>query len=217
MRTPKPPRSFWFAHVVRATIGILLRLVFRVRLLGRKKLPAGTGYVLAGNHISYADPMLLWCAAPKPTHFMAKSELWGHDVIGWGLDMFWAFPVDRGTADRTALAKAKAYLDAGEPLAIFPEGTRNFAGEAEAQGGAAFIAMRSRVPLVPVGITGTAGIKPKGSRFIHFPRVTISVGEPVRAEDFPGLARKEVVEAMTAEVMRRVAGEVAHAREVRPS
>jgi 1-acyl-sn-glycerol-3-phosphate acyltransferase len=148
---------------------------------------------------------------------MAKSELWAHDVIGWGLDMFWAFPVDRGTADRTALGKAKAYLDAGEPVAIFPEGTRNFAGEAEAQGGAAFIALRSGVPLMPVGITGTAGIKPAGTRFIHFPRVTISIGEPVRAEDFPGLSRKQAVEAMTAEVMRRVACEVAHAREVRPS
>lgn len=214
MRVPRPPKNFWFARLVRGTLGRLLRLIFRVRVLGRENLPASGGYVLAGNHISYADPMLLWCAAPRPVHFMAKSELWGHPVMGWGLDMFWAFPVDRGRADRTALAKAAAYLDAGERVAIFPEGTRNFAGEAEAQGGAAFIALRSGVPLVPVGIAGTEGIKPAGARFMRFPRVTISVGQPVCAEDFPGVPRKEVVEAMTAEVMRRITDQVAHAREV---
>jgi 1-acyl-sn-glycerol-3-phosphate acyltransferase len=214
MRTPKPPRDFWFARMVRATLGRLLLLVFRVRMVGGENLPSSGGYVLAGNHISYADPMLLWCAAPRPTHCMAKSELWGNSVMGWGLDMFWAFPVDRGHADRTALGKAKAYLEAGEPVAIFPEGTRNFAGEAEAQGGAAFVALRSDVPLVPVGITGTAGIKPKGARFMRFPRVTISVGPAIRGDDFPGIPRKEVVEAMTAEVMRRIAVQVANAGEV---
>ena len=214
MRTPKPPRSFWFARVVRATLGRLLLLIFRVRVIGRENLPRSGGYVLAGNHISYADPVLLWCAAPRPTHFMAKSELWGNDVMGWGLDTFWAFPVDRGHADRTALGRAKAYLEAGEPVAVFPEGTRNFAGEAEAQGGAAFIALRSAVPLVPVGIAGTAGIKPKGARFMRFPRVTISVGSPVHSEDFPDIPRREVVEAMTTEVMGRIAEQVAHAQEV---
>ena len=212
MRSPKPPKDFWLARLVRATVAKLLLLVFRVRLLGRDHLPDG-GAVLAGNHISYADPALLWSAAPRPTHFMAKSELWEHDIIGWGLDMFWAFPVVRGRSDRTALAKAAAYLAAGEPVAIFPEGTRNREGDAEAQGGAAFIAARAGVPLVPVGIDGTERIRPKGSKFVHFPRVTISVGRPVRAEDFPGLGRKETIEAMTAEVMRRIGDEVQHARE----
>ena len=212
MRTPRPPKNFWFAHLVRGTVARLLLLLFRVRLLGAENIPEG-GAVLAGNHISYADPALLWSAAPRPTHFMAKSELWQTSFIGWGLDQFWAFPVERGRSDRTALAKAAAYLAAGEPVAIFPEGTRNFAGDAEAQGGAAFIAARAGVPLVPVGIDGTERIKPEGSRFIHFPRVTISVGKPVRAEDFFGLGRKETVEAMTAEVMRRIGHEIRRAKE----
>jgi 1-acyl-sn-glycerol-3-phosphate acyltransferase len=215
MRTPKPPRNFWFAHVVRATVGQLLLFIFRVKLIGRENLPSSGGFVMAGNHISYADPALLWCVVPRPTHFMAKSELWGKNVMGWGLDTFWAFPVDRGRSDRTAIARAAAYLKAGEPVAIFPEGTRNFAGEAEAQGGAAFIASRSGVPMVPVGISGTERIKPPGARFMRFPRVTVSVGRPLSAEDFPGLGRKEVVEAMTSEAMRRIAEEVERAREAR--
>jgi 1-acyl-sn-glycerol-3-phosphate acyltransferase len=212
MRTPNPPRDFWFARLVRATLAKLLLLVFRTRLIGRENIPEG-GAVLAGNHISYADPALLWCIVPRLTHFMAKSELWRHHFVGWGLDMFGAFPVDRGSADRAAIAKATAYLEAGESVAVFPEGTRNREGDAEAQGGAAFIALRAGVPIVPVGIAGTDLIRPKGSRTIRFPHVTISVGRPVRAEDFEGLGRKETVGAMTAEVMRRIATEVEHARE----
>jgi 1-acyl-sn-glycerol-3-phosphate acyltransferase len=214
MRTPRPPRNFWVARVVRVTLARLLLLCFRTRLVGRENLPATGGIVLAGNHISYADPALMWSILPRPTHFMAKSELWKHGFIGWCLDQFWAFPVERGRSDRTALAKAAAYLEAGEPVAIFPEGTRNREGDVEAQGGAAFIALRAGVPIVPVGIAGTDLIKPPGSRFIRFPRVTISVGTPVRASDYEGLGRKETVEAMTAEVMRRIAAEVDRAREV---
>lgn len=213
MRTPAPPRNFWFAHVVRGTIAKLLLLMFRVRLIGAENIPATGGVVLAGNHISLADPALLWSALPRPTHFMAKIELWKHTIVGWGLDMFWAFPVDRVHVDRTAIAKATAYLQAGEAVAIFPEGTRNREGVAEAQDGAAFLAMRGGVPLVPVGIDGTELIKPEGSRFMHFPRVTISVGKPVRADDFKDLGRKETVEAMTTEVMRRIGHEVRRAKE----
>jgi 1-acyl-sn-glycerol-3-phosphate acyltransferase len=213
MRTPKPPRDFWFARLVRATLGKVLLAVFRVRLVGGENIPA-TGAVLAGNHISYADPALLWCAVPDPAHFMAKSELWGYPVLGWGLDMFWAFPVDRGSADRAAIAQATSFLAAGESVAIFPEGTRNKDGGAEAQGGAAFIALRAGVPVVPIGLAGTELIKPPGARFVHFPRVTISVGRPVGGEQFEGLGRKERVEAMTAEVMRRIAEQVEHARKV---
>jgi 1-acyl-sn-glycerol-3-phosphate acyltransferase len=213
MRTPKPPRTFWFARAVRATLARLLLLVFRVHLLGGENIPSSGGAVLAGNHVSYADPVLLWSIAPRPTHFMAKSELWRHGVLGWGLDMFWAFPVDRGRSDRTAIAKATALLEAGEPIGVFPEGTRNREGTVEAQDGAAFLAARAGVPLIPVGIAGTDRIKPKGSRIMHFPRVTISVGEPVRPSDFPGLGRKQTVEAMTAEVMRRIAVEIERAEE----
>ena len=149
---------------------------------------------------------------------MARSSLWKHAFLGWCLDRFWAFPVERGTADRAALTKANNILLSGEPVGIFPKGTRNVSGEPiEPQDGAAFIASRAGVPLVPVGISGTGKIRPKGSRRIHFPRCTIAVGEPVLASDFEGLGRKETVAAMTAEVMRRIDALVVHAEEVRPS
>jgi 1-acyl-sn-glycerol-3-phosphate acyltransferase len=213
MRTPKPPRSFWFAHVVRATVGRLLTAMFRVSLPGAERIPDG-GVILAGNHLSYADPMLLWCKSPRPVHFMARSDLWEHTVIGWGLDHFWSFPVRRGAADREALQQASAILQAGEPVGIFPEGTRKFHGDAEAQGGAAFLAIRNDVPVVPIGIAGTDRIKPPGSRMIRFPKVVMAVGEPIDPNTFAEGGRKERVEALTAEIMRRIAEQTQCAQEV---
>jgi len=215
-RVPHPPRSFWLAHLVRGTLGAALSALFRTQVVGRENLPATGGVILAGNHISYGDPVLLWCRSPRPVHFMAKSELWHNDVLGFGLDHFWAFPVNRGASDRSALAKASEYLKAGDPVGIFPEGTRNFEGNVEAQGGAAFLAMRNEVPIVPVGITGTDRIKPPGTRGIHFPKVVISFGKAIDPAAFEG-GRKERVEAMTAEIMRRIGEEVSHAREVAAS
>lgn len=212
-RVAKPPRVFWLAHTLRVTVGALISVAFRTKVVGRENLPATGGVVLAGNHISYADPVLLWIRSPRPVHFMAKSELWHVTLIGWFLDQVWAFPVNRGASDRTALAKAAEYLAEGEPVGIFPEGTRNRDGEAEAQGGAAFVALRAGVPIVPVGIAGTDRISPKGSKGIRFPKVVISIGEPIDPAAFEG-GRKERVEAITAAIMRRIGEELARAREV---
>jgi 1-acyl-sn-glycerol-3-phosphate acyltransferase len=194
-------------------LGAFLAALFRTRVVGRENLPATGGVILAGNHISYADPMLLWCRSPRPVHFMAKVELWDSGFVGWCLDTFWAFPIHRGASDRTALAQASGYLKSGDAVGIFPEGTRNFEGNAEAQGGAAFLAMRNEVPIVPVGLSGTALIRPPGAKGIHFPKVVISIGKAIDPAAYQG-GRKERVEAITAEIMRRIGEEVAHAREV---
>jgi 1-acyl-sn-glycerol-3-phosphate acyltransferase len=207
----RPAESFLAARLLRATVGKLLLAMFRVRRIGADNVPDGP-VLLAGNHVSYGDPVLLWCAAPRRVHFMAKSELWESGFLGWALDRVWAFPVRRGTADREALSIAGALLATGETVGVFPEGTRNREGTAEAQQGAAFIAMRAGVPIVPVGIAGTDRIKPKGTRFMRFPRVTISYGTPVRAEEFGEMGRKQRVEAMTAEVMARINLELDRAR-----
>jgi 1-acyl-sn-glycerol-3-phosphate acyltransferase len=209
---PKPPRSFWFAHVVRATLGALLVALFRVSLPGADRIPRG-GVILAGNHLSYADPILLWCRSPRPVHFMARSDLWEHTVLGWGLDHFWAFPVHRGAADREALQQASGFLRAGEPVGIFPEGTRKFHGDADAQGGAAFLAIRNDVPVVPIGIAGTDRIKPPGAKMLRFPKVVMAVGEPILPDAFPEGGRKERVEALTAAIMARIAEQTRRAQE----
>ncbi len=205
-----PASPGWaLARFVRLVVGRLLLALFRVRLLSVERIPATGGAVLAGNHVSYLDPALLWCASPRPTHFMAKKELWQIRWLGWALDNFWAFPVDRGGADREAISTATKLLQAAELVGVFPEGrrVRDAGGElGEAQGGAAFLALRADVPVIPVGIAGTDKAWPAGKKLPRFARVTMSVGEPVHPGSFDG-SRKERIAAMTAEIMRRIEDE----------
>lgn len=202
-----------FAHFVRATVGRLLLAMYRTRFLGAEHVPEG-GAVLAGNHVSYLDPALLWCGTPRPTHFMAKQELWQIGWLGWALDQFWAFPVNRAGADREAITTATALLEKGELVGMFPEGTRRREGDdlGEAQGGVAFVALRAGVPVVPVGIAGTAEAWPPGRKLPRLVKVTVCYGDPVHPDEFEG-SRKERVAAMTAEIMRRIDEQRKRARE----
>lgn len=204
------------SRVLRATLAHAVLGVYRTRLAGTENVPP-EGAILAGNHVSYLDPVLLWCGAPRPVYFMAKAELWDSRLIGWALDRLLAFPIHRGTPDRSALATAGTLLSSGQLVGIFPEGTRHRAGDTgelgEANEGVAFIALRAGVPVVPVGIFGTAAALPRGARLPRFPRVTIRFGEPVRPEDFADGGRKECVERMTGEIMSRIADARDMARE----
>ncbi len=212
-----PDSPGWaLARFLRATVGKVLLAVYRTRIEGLENIPAG-GALLAGNHVSYLDPALLWCASPRPVHFVAKAELWQTGWLGWALDHFWALPVERGTADRAMISNATILLAGGELVGMFPEGTRGHRASdelGEAHQGVSFIALRASVPVVPVGIAGTDRALPRGARLPRFPKVTIRFGEPLQPESFVG-GRKERMESLTAELMVRIAHERDMARGAR--
>lgn len=203
-----------FARFLRAYVGPALLAVYRTRCSGAEHVPVTGGFILAGNHASNLDPPLLWAASPRGLHFLAKQELFDNPLLRWAYSRVWAIPIRRGAADRLAIGRATALLEAGDAVGIFPEGTRQLPDapvdeSAEAHAGVAFIAMRAGVPVVPVGIAGTDRALPKGALLPRFPRVTVCYGEPIRPEEFTEGGRKERMKAMTAEIMRRIA--VAHA------
>lgn len=202
-------------RILRPTIGRLFLLAFRVRLHGIENVPAA-GAIIAGNHVSHMDPVLLWCGSPRPVHFMAKRELWDGRFLRWFMPRVWAFPVNRGGADRAAIDNATRLLDAGELVGIFPEGTRSEDAEAlgQAHGGAAFIALRAGVPIIPTAFVGTENVLPKGAKLPRLRRVTVSFGSPVSPDMFQDGSRKQRVEAMTATVMQHIASEIERAREL---
>ena len=195
--------------LLRATLGKLVLCVFRTRLEGAEHIPEG-GALLAGNHVSYLDPVLLWCASPRKVHFMAKRELFEGRVLAWLLPRLWSFPVTRGEPDRAAIVTATELLRSGELVGVFPEGSRREVDSDEAlgraHGGAAFIALRAGTPIVPVAFSGTERAMPRGARFPRFVRTRITVGESIDPRAVrPEAGRKERVEAVTALMMDAIA------------
>lgn len=207
-------KRFVLARVLRATVGKLLLLLFRTSVHGSEHIPDG-GAILAGNHVSYMDPVLMWCASPRPVHFMAKRELWDSAVIAWALPRLWGFPVTRGEPDRQAITTATDLLRAGELVGVFPEGTRRDEAGAppgEAQGGTAFIAIRAGAPVVPVAFVGTDRVWPRGKRLPRLARTAIYIGTPVDpASVEPEAGRKQRVEALTRVIMDGIAAQLERA------
>lgn len=203
------------AVFLRATLAHLFLALFRTRVVGKENVPA-QGAILAGNHLSYMDPVLLWCASPRRTFFMAKRELWGSKLLGWLLDHLWGFPVNRGEPDRAAITTATDLLKAGELVGMFPEGSRA-AGDGQelgqAHGGVAFIALRAGAPVVPVAFVGTEQVWPRGQRYPRLRRVSIYLGKPIdTAAVCPECGRKERVQALTQVIMDGIAEVLEQAR-----
>jgi len=114
--------------------------------------------------------------------FMGKDTMWSNGTVGWLLSALGAFPVTRGTADREALARCIAVLDAGEPLVLFPEGERKSGPVVHPLfDGAVYIAIKAGVPIVPVGIGGSERVMPKKARFVYPRKVHIEIGPPMPA------------------------------------
>jgi 1-acyl-sn-glycerol-3-phosphate acyltransferase len=200
-----------------------LRALFRLRASGIENLPAGA-CIFCGNHVSYFDSILLFALMRRyklKIRFVAKQELYRFRLFSWALDEIGALPVARGTADRRMIQRASAALAAGDSLSVFPEGTRQFFSEeelaaradhlGEAQGGAAYLALRNKVPVIPVGIAGTERIKPPGAKLPRLPAVDIHFGPPIDPGGHSG-TRKEQMAALTAAIMEEIGVQLAIAR-----
>jgi 1-acyl-sn-glycerol-3-phosphate acyltransferase len=197
---------------------VVLGWYLRLKRVGAEHIPSTGPVILAGNHVSNVDPFLIAFGLPvrRPAHFMAKAEMFESAIGGWFFRGVHQFPVNRGKADRGAIREAASILKANGVVGIFPEGTRRRAGkEPEVQQGAAFIALMTGAPVVPVGSIGAellgGGVLPKRG-----PIVSV-FGEPVDPAAFADLPKSERVPALTAVIMRGIASCRAEAEAVRES
>ena len=156
------------------------RIWFPGTVVGAEHLPASGPYVLAPVHRSNVDWLVVARVTRRRLRYLVKGEVWRVKSVGRLLELLGTFPVKRGAADREALGRSLEVLAAGEPLVVFPEGTRG-AGPVvgELREGAAYLAIRAGVPVLPVGMSGLERSMPRGSRFPRPARVRIVVGPPV--------------------------------------
>lgn len=161
------------------------RLAGDIQVLGLERIPKTGPVLLASNHISWVDPVLLACwltpATGRPMTWMGKAEAMRWPLVGWFLRVNGVFGVRRGAADLEAFRLAERILSEGRILGIYPEGTRSPDGVLRPfRDGAALLALRSGAPVLPVGVTGTDGLWRKGSLIPRrVPRVTLTIGAPV--------------------------------------
>jgi 1-acyl-sn-glycerol-3-phosphate acyltransferase len=167
-------------RVVRLILLAFSKTFWRARFDGAEHLPKKGGYVLAPVHRSNVDTPILSGLTTRRLHYMGKVSMWKIKPVGWLFTALGSYPVHRGTADREALRKTAEILEAGEPVVIFPEGTRQTGPLVKPLfEGAAYIALKAGVPIVPVGIGGTEAAMPKGSKMLRPVRVRVVVGEPI--------------------------------------
>jgi 1-acyl-sn-glycerol-3-phosphate acyltransferase len=177
------------------------------------EIPRDGPLILAANHASNLDAIVLgsWLMPElgRRIHWLGKKELFAWPIVGWAAANGGVHPVDRGAADIEAFRLARRILDEGHILFVFPEGTRSPDGALqEAQDGVAVLALRTGAPIVPLGISGSNKVWPKGHTL---PRpgghVTVRVGSPFRPADLlpPDTDRRTAKGLITTMIMERIA------------
>jgi 1-acyl-sn-glycerol-3-phosphate acyltransferase len=200
----------WFFHPGAIMTSWLLWLVGPGRVEGLENVPRSGGFLVIANHCSNLDPPFVGWAVGHRTghviHFMAKEEMRRWPVVGFLARNAGVFFVRRGEGDRGAQRLALDLLAAGRCIGVFPEGTRSHDGRlGDGRAGAALLAMRTGVPVLPVGIAGTHRIFPGRSHWPHRSRVTIRVGAPFSlAVQADGLDRA-ALRGGTEQMMRAIA------------
>jgi len=169
----------WYSFARSVVFG-LCWLMWRVRFVGTDNLPQTTPYVVAPVHRSYIDTFLAGLTTRRRFRFMGKGEMWDTPWVARLFSSLGGFPVRRGTPDREALKMCEQALMAGEPVVLFPEGTRQSGPIVRSLfAGPAFVALRANVPIVPLGIGGSERAMPKGSKWLRPGRIAVVVGKPI--------------------------------------
>ncbi|HEX7167258.1 MAG TPA: lysophospholipid acyltransferase family protein [Acidimicrobiales bacterium] len=197
-----------FYTVVRGIVVAFCRVFWRVTVEGREHVPATGAFILSAVHRSNVDTPLVAAVTRRRLRYMGKKEMWKIRQIGWFFTAMGGFPVNRGTADREALRRCADVLRGGEPLVLFPEGTRRSGPVVEDLfDGAAYLATKVGVPILPVGIGGSENAMPKGAKFLRPVKVHLVVGPALHPQspESSGASRRavrELTEQLRVELQR---------------
>ncbi|MFJ5921640.1 lysophospholipid acyltransferase family protein [Kitasatospora sp. NPDC092948] len=196
--------------VTKLVLKPLARAVYRPTIEGLENVPRKGGVILASNHLSFVDSVVIPLAAPRQVFFLAKAEYFTGTGFKGAVSRYFfthvinAVPVERGSvrAATASLEEGLEILDSGRAFGIYPEGTRSLDGRLyRGKTGVAWLALTAGVPVVPVALEGPQHILPVGKRLPRIRRITVRFGEPLRFDDLHGQAR-------SAKARRQVTDEV---------
>ncbi len=200
--------------VMRTVLGAVFRVLWRPRIEGVRHVPAEGAVIVASNHLSFIDSIVLPLAVPhRRVTFLAKSEYFsGGGLLGLPRRTFFrgmgAVPIDRDERRdaHAALDKALAVLKRGWAFGVYPEGTRSRDGRLyRGRTGIGWLALQAGVPVVPVGLTGTDRVQPIGASVPRIRRVQVRFGEPIRPEAYAGMSPAKARRKLTDDVMDAIA------------
>jgi 1-acyl-sn-glycerol-3-phosphate acyltransferase len=200
--------------IARFVLRPLFLLALRPTVVGRQNVPATGPFIIASNHLSFIDSMVIPLMAPRRVGYLAKAEYFtGTGVRGWFTRTLFtalgALPVERNThrAAQEALDTAMSVLGTGGGFGIYPEGTRSRDGRlARGKTGVAWLALTADCPVVPVAVRGTDRIQPIGARWPRLAKVSVTFGEPLTFPEHRGMAGKgKARREVTDQVMEAIA------------
>lgn len=191
----------------------LATAIWRPEVVGTDNVPMTGGVILASNHLSFVDSVVIPLTAPRQVAFLAKAEYFtGTGLRGW-VSREWftgvgSIPVNRddARAAQESLDLALAHIQGGGAFGIYPEGTRSRDGRLyRGRTGVAWLALQSGCPVVPVALTGTDQIQPVGSRLPRRAKVRVEFGRPIEVGDrFDGVPQGRARRELTDEVMAAI-------------
>ena len=201
---PSPARAATWRYV---GLG-LVRSAYRVSVVGAERVPTEGPVLLTANHAGLLDGPLVFGVAPRPVTFLVKTEMFS-GPMGWLLDWCGQVPVDRGFADRRALMQSLAVLSRGDAVGVFPEGTRGRGDVAAVHAGAAWLAVQSGAPVVPVACLGT---RRSGESVNALPRpgrqLAVVFGEPMTLTAPRGVPRRRATDVVAGQLREALAEHV---------
>jgi len=211
-----PPRGDWFLRFARGWARSVLAVAgISVRVLHGDRIERGRSFVVVANHESFCDILVLLANLPMQVRFLAKRSVFRVPVLGWSIAAAGFVPVDREDRSRGAATVEAALrrLGGGRSLVIFPEETRTRTGDLlPFKRGAAHLALKSGLPILPIGLAGTLRVLPRGTLVITPGPVVMSIGDPIevsgrgiRERDAVTDAARERIALLRAEAGREVA------------
>ncbi len=189
----------------------LARLLFRFRTEGVHHFPKTGGVIVAANHASFLDIPLLGCAIPRRVFFLGRDNLFPNRYLNWMFQWLGWIPLKTHRLDRKAFGRALSHLRVGEPVVIFPEGTRTEDGVLQpGRPGIGYLVAESQCEVIPAYISGTFKVLPVRARWPKPYPIKVIFGKPLKFRKDEGSSLKAFYEKVSVSVMDHIArlGEV---------